>query len=274
MGRRVILPKDRDPRFVTIRRGGFLTDSDHRLLALWAASCAEHVLDLFEFGAAGGRAAAPRDRTRASLGARRDHHDPGSHRGRACDGRRQRSGWGSSTCRVRHRPGRRRSARRRARARCGRLRDQGRTGCSAGRRGREGGANSSAGGSAISSRRRFASSCSMISDCATTSAGRCSTVERGSGRRNRQGHPGLSHWPDPPCHGGVSKRAPARETRGRLERQRGAEFSDTRALTGGARARPALLGAGREARESRHSRPKSGPRWLPRRGTLRPSPWS
>ena len=44
----MILPKDRDPRFVTIRRGGSLTDSDHRLLALWAASCAEHVLDLFE----------------------------------------------------------------------------------------------------------------------------------------------------------------------------------------------------------------------------------
>jgi hypothetical protein len=44
----VILPKVRDPRFVTIRRGGSLTDSDHRLLALWAASCAEHVLDLFE----------------------------------------------------------------------------------------------------------------------------------------------------------------------------------------------------------------------------------
>jgi hypothetical protein len=44
----VILPKDRDPRFVTIRRGGTLTDSDHRLLALWAASCAEHVLGFFE----------------------------------------------------------------------------------------------------------------------------------------------------------------------------------------------------------------------------------
>src|SRR3984893_6271497 len=44
----VILPKDRDPRFVTIRRGGSLTDSDHHLLALWAASCAEHVLDWFE----------------------------------------------------------------------------------------------------------------------------------------------------------------------------------------------------------------------------------
>jgi hypothetical protein len=44
----VILPKDRDPRFITIRRGGTLTDSDHRLLALWAAACAEHVLHLFE----------------------------------------------------------------------------------------------------------------------------------------------------------------------------------------------------------------------------------
>jgi hypothetical protein len=46
--RAVILPKVRDPRFVTIRRGGTLTDADHRLLALWAASCAEHLLHLFE----------------------------------------------------------------------------------------------------------------------------------------------------------------------------------------------------------------------------------
>jgi hypothetical protein len=44
----VILPKDRDPRFVTIRRGGLLGDSDHQLLALWAAVCAEHVLTHFE----------------------------------------------------------------------------------------------------------------------------------------------------------------------------------------------------------------------------------
>src|SRR5881409_1451107 len=44
----VILPKIRDRRFVTIRRGGTLTDRDHQLLALWAATCAEHVLDLFE----------------------------------------------------------------------------------------------------------------------------------------------------------------------------------------------------------------------------------
>jgi hypothetical protein len=44
----MILPKDRDPRFITIRRGGLLTDSHHHLLALWAADCAEHVLPLFE----------------------------------------------------------------------------------------------------------------------------------------------------------------------------------------------------------------------------------
>jgi hypothetical protein len=47
-GSSVILPNDRDTRFITIRRGGTLTDYDHRLLALWAAACAEHVLHLFE----------------------------------------------------------------------------------------------------------------------------------------------------------------------------------------------------------------------------------
>jgi thymidine phosphorylase len=44
----MILPKVRDPRLVTVRRGGTLTDADHQLLALWAATCAEHVLGLFE----------------------------------------------------------------------------------------------------------------------------------------------------------------------------------------------------------------------------------
>lgn len=44
----MILPKKRDPRLITIRRGGTLTDPTHRLLALWAADCAEHVLPLFE----------------------------------------------------------------------------------------------------------------------------------------------------------------------------------------------------------------------------------
>jgi hypothetical protein len=43
----MILPKVRDPRFITVRRGGTLEDDDHRLLALWAADCAEHVLHHF-----------------------------------------------------------------------------------------------------------------------------------------------------------------------------------------------------------------------------------
>jgi hypothetical protein len=38
----------RDPRFITIRRGGTLTDDNHRLLAAWAADCAAHVLHYFE----------------------------------------------------------------------------------------------------------------------------------------------------------------------------------------------------------------------------------
>ena len=38
----------RDPRLVTVRRGGTLTESEHRLLAEWAAVCAEHVLSFFE----------------------------------------------------------------------------------------------------------------------------------------------------------------------------------------------------------------------------------
>jgi len=44
----MILPKQRDPRFITLRRGGTLTDSSHHLLAFWAADCAAHVLYLFE----------------------------------------------------------------------------------------------------------------------------------------------------------------------------------------------------------------------------------
>lgn len=43
-----IFIEPRDPRFITIRRGGSLTDDDHRRLALWAIACAEHVLPLFE----------------------------------------------------------------------------------------------------------------------------------------------------------------------------------------------------------------------------------
>ena len=37
----------RDPRLVAIHRGGLLDVASHRLLASWAADCAEHVLPLF-----------------------------------------------------------------------------------------------------------------------------------------------------------------------------------------------------------------------------------
>jgi hypothetical protein len=39
----------RDKRFVAAHRGGPLTLTEHRLLAAWAADCAEHVLPFFEF---------------------------------------------------------------------------------------------------------------------------------------------------------------------------------------------------------------------------------
>ena len=44
----MILSDVRDPRLITVRRGGTLEDADHHRLAIWAADCAEHVLDHFE----------------------------------------------------------------------------------------------------------------------------------------------------------------------------------------------------------------------------------
>ncbi len=41
-------PPMRDRRFVAVHRGGPLDRARHRLLAAWAADCAEHVLSLFE----------------------------------------------------------------------------------------------------------------------------------------------------------------------------------------------------------------------------------
>lgn len=52
-----ILPRERDPRLITIRRGGTLTDEHHVLLARWALACAEHVLPLFEHESDDGRPA-------------------------------------------------------------------------------------------------------------------------------------------------------------------------------------------------------------------------
>ncbi len=47
MGKESSYTGSRDPRFVTVRRGGTLEDAQHRLLAAWAADCAEHVLHYF-----------------------------------------------------------------------------------------------------------------------------------------------------------------------------------------------------------------------------------
>jgi hypothetical protein len=44
----VILSDVRDPRLITVRRGGSLVDTDHHALAVWAADCAAHVLLEFE----------------------------------------------------------------------------------------------------------------------------------------------------------------------------------------------------------------------------------
>ena len=48
MGKATPYTGRRDPRFVTVRRGGKLEDPQHRLLTAWAADCAEHVLPIFE----------------------------------------------------------------------------------------------------------------------------------------------------------------------------------------------------------------------------------
>ncbi len=48
VGKQMIFSDIRDPRLITVRRGGTLGDDEHRLLAIWAADCAEHVLHYFE----------------------------------------------------------------------------------------------------------------------------------------------------------------------------------------------------------------------------------
>src|ERR1035441_2347209 len=180
----MILPRVRDSRFVTIRRGGTLTDSDHQLLALWAASCAEHVLDLFEsaqpedprprqaigYARAWVRGEVTMMQARAAgghaMGAARDLRGAARHAAYA-------AGQAGAVAHVaahelvqppmRSRP--HVQARRKARARP-----------------RDG---LSAGGSVTNSRRRYASSYLTTKGCGTTSAGQCLTAERASGRQHR-----------------------------------------------------------------------------------------
>jgi hypothetical protein len=139
----MILPKIRDPRFVTLRRGGTLTDSDHRLLAPWAASCAAHVLDFFESA----RPQDPRPRqaiehARAWVRSEVKMMQARAVAGHAMGAARDLRGAARGT--VKPRPL----------------------------------GYSSADGSVTSSRRRFASSYSTTSGCEMTSAGWCLTAER------------------------------------------------------------------------------------------------
>jgi hypothetical protein len=172
----VILPKVRDPRFVTNRRGGTLTDPDHQLLALWAASCAEHVLDRFESvrpedqrprhaieqtrAWARGDVTMSQARTAGghAMAAAKDLSGAARHAAYA-------AGQAAVVAHVAaHELGAAAYAIKAARAAAP-----------------EGESDSagwlSAGGSAISSRWRSASSYSTTNGCETTSAGRCSTVE-------------------------------------------------------------------------------------------------
>jgi hypothetical protein len=123
----MILPKVRDPLFVTIRRGGTLTDSDHHLLAPCAASCAEHVLHLFE--SAHPEDPRPRqaiEHARAWVRGEVKMMESRAAGGHAMAAARDKRGAAPAR-RVRSWPGWRRGAGRRPRTRCGRLCDQGRT---------------------------------------------------------------------------------------------------------------------------------------------------
>jgi hypothetical protein len=180
----MIVPKVRDPRFVTIRRGGTLTDSDHQLLALWAASCAEHVLDLFESA----QPEDPRPRqaieharawvrgevkmTQARTAAGHAMAAAGDLRGAARHAAYAAGQAGVVPHVAAHELGAAAYAIKAARA--GAPEGEG-----------DGAGRLECRGSVTSSRRRFASSYLTTSGCGTTTAGRCLTAERASGRQHR-----------------------------------------------------------------------------------------
>ena len=134
----VILPKIRDPRFITVRRGGTLQDDDHRLLAMWAADCAEHVLHHFEQA----RPKDDRPRRAIDLGRAWARGEIPWAEARTAAGHANAAARdltrGSTACRVRCRPGRGGRPCGGPRARSRGLRGQGGAGGSARRRERGG----------------------------------------------------------------------------------------------------------------------------------------
>ena len=127
MGRQVIFSEIRDPRFITVRRGGTLQDADHRLLAVWAADCAQHVLHFFEQAQPGDdrprraieqarawvRGEITMTQARTAAFARQRRGQRGVRRGEG-SGSRRRTSRGGGSCGS-------------SRTGCGGLRDQGRT---------------------------------------------------------------------------------------------------------------------------------------------------
>ena len=170
----MILPTVRDARFVTIRRGGTLTEVDHRVLALWAATCAEHVLAHFE--AVEPDDSRPRQaiehirawtREEVSMTESRTAggHAMGAARNLRGAARFAAYAAGQAACVAHVALTSWALPRMRSRQRVLRLRDA-----------RNMPVDSSARGNVNNFRTRFANSSSTISACGTTSAGRCSLM--------------------------------------------------------------------------------------------------
>jgi len=124
----MIFSEPRDPRLITVRRGGTLSDTNHHLLALWAAACAEHVLHCFEeVQPEDDRPRHAIEQARAWVRGEITMSQARTAAGHAMAAARDLSG---APCRVCCRSGRGGRARRRARARRRSLRDQGRASCS------------------------------------------------------------------------------------------------------------------------------------------------
>jgi len=117
MGKLVILPKIRDPRFITVRRGGTLQDDDHRLLAMWAPRAQSTFCT--SSSRCGPRTRGPARRSsRLGMGARRDQDVSVPRFGRPYPSRGKRAERSRSARGICCRPGRSGGACRRTRARC------------------------------------------------------------------------------------------------------------------------------------------------------------
>ncbi len=124
-GDTVILPKDRDSRFITIRRGGTLTDSDPSAPGFVGCCVRGARSTLLRVGAALGPAAPRGDRADSGMGVRRDQDVSAPSGGWPCHGCGKSVERSRSARRICCRPGGSGGTCRRTRAWCCGLRDQG-----------------------------------------------------------------------------------------------------------------------------------------------------